>query len=276
MAMTPMPAPERQRGFALVTVLWAAIILAVIVETVLLTGRFEARLARDRTRLAQLDAVADAALDIAILRLLDPSPAAQPPVDAAPFIVGFAGHRVRITVQDEAGKIDLNMAEGEVLRRLLSGVGIDVEIAQALVDKILDWREPGNFKRLNGAKADDYHRAGYAYGPRDGPFESVAELQLVMGMTPQVYSLIAPSLTVYSQTPWIDPELAPRPVLLALLGTAAAGQASQSALSVGVRLGHAFTITADTVDGGAMHVAKTAIVRLTGARNPPFWVYRWD
>jgi general secretion pathway protein K len=267
---------DAQRGFALVTVLWAAMVLAVIVEAVLLTGHFEAKLARDRTRLAQLDTVAEAALDIAVLRLLDPSPAAQPPVGSIPFVINFDGHAVRVTVQDEAGKIDLNMAQGEVLRRLLTSVGVDVEIAQALVDKILDWREPGNFKRLNGAKAADYRRAGFSYGPRGGPFESVAELQLVMGMTPQLYSLIAPSLTVYSQTPWVDPELAPQPVLLALLGNAAAGQANQSVPSVGVRLGHAFMITADIVEAGTTHIAKTAVIRLTGARNPPFWVYRWD
>jgi general secretion pathway protein K len=256
--------------------LWAAVVLAIIVETVLLTGRFEAKLARDRTRLAQLDAIAEAALDIAVLRLLDPSPTIQTPVDAAPFVVNFDGHLVRITVQDEAGKIDLNMAQGEVLRRLLTSVGVDVEVAQPLVDKILDWREPGNLKRLNGAKAADYRHAGYSYGPRGGPFESVAELQLVMGMTPRLYSLIAPSLTVYSQTPWVDPELAPRPVLLALLGNAVVSQASQSTPSVGVRLGHAFTITADTLGAGTMHIVKTAVIRLTGARTPPFWVYRWD
>lgn len=257
-------------------VLWAAIVLAVIVETVLLTGRMEAQLTRGRTRHAQLEATADAALDIAILKLLDPSPAAQPPVDGAPFAVNFAGHPAYVTVQDEAGKIDLNMAQGEVLHRLLTSVGVDVEIADALVDKILDWREPGDVKRLNGAKADDYQRAGLPYGPRDGPFESVAELQLVMGMTPQLYQRLAPALTVYSQTPWVDPELAPRPVLLALLGNAAAGNTARTAPSIGVRLGHVFTITAETVGDGAMRVTKTAIIRLTGTQASPFWVYRWD
>ncbi len=274
-------AAERERGFALVTVLWAAIILAVVVESVLITGRTEARLARDHTELAELDAIADAALNITILRLLDPSAAAQPPVDSTPFVISFAGHQLRVSVQDEAGKIDLNMAQGEVLHRLLTSVGVDVEVADGLVDKILDWREPGAARRLNGAKAADYRRAGFSYGPRNGPFESVAELKLVMGMTPQLFSLIAPALTVYSQTPWVDPDLAPRYVLLALSGNAggavaqAAAATAQTRLTSAVRLAHAFTITADTRGAGQTDVAKIAVIRLTGSRSPPFWVYRW-
>lgn len=271
-------AGERERGFALISVLWAAMILAVIVGTIVALGRSEVEIAHDRIRHAQLAEVAEAALAITILRLLDPAPAHQPPADAVPFIVNFAGHAVRVAVQDEAGKIDLNFAQPEVLRRLLTSAGVDVEIAQGLVDKILDWREPGNLKRLNGAKAQDYERAGYPYGPRGGPFESVAELQLVMGMTPQIFALIAPALTVYSQSPWIDPELAPPPVLLALFGTAAASaeEAARPRPSSAIRLGHAFTITAETKDAGNMRAFKTAVVRLTGSRAQPYWVYRWD
>ena len=50
----------------------------------------------------------------------------------------------------------------------------------------------------------EYRAAGYAYGPRDGPFETVEELKLVMGMTPLLFEALAPVLTIYSQTPWVD------------------------------------------------------------------------
>src|SRR5215472_9521098 len=119
----------RQRGFALIAVLWAAMILALIVQSVLVTSRTEARLAQNRQALAQLGAVADAGLNIAILRLLDPR--AHPPIDGSPFTVAFAGHQLRLTIQDEAGKIDLNTAQDELLRRLLRSAGADLETASA-------------------------------------------------------------------------------------------------------------------------------------------------
>ena len=125
---------------------------------------------------------------------------------------------MRLTVQDEAGKIDLNMVQPDLLLRLLTSAGVDLMAAQTLADRILDWRDPGIGERLNGAKASEYRAAGYAYGPRNGPFESVEELKLVMGMTPDLFDAIAPALTVYSQTPWVDPTFAPPEVLRRLPG----------------------------------------------------------
>src|SRR5436190_1368200 len=68
----------REHGFALVTVLWSAMIFALIAASVLTTSRTETRLTRYRQQAAECDAVADAALNLAILRLLDPA-APRPP-----------------------------------------------------------------------------------------------------------------------------------------------------------------------------------------------------
>jgi general secretion pathway protein K len=271
-------APASQRGFALVTVLWAAMILAVIAASIIATGRTETRLAHTRYASAQLDAVADGAINIAILRMLDPSSTAHPPVDATPFTIEFAGHAVAMTAQDESGKVDINMAQEGLLRRLLVTVGVDGLAAQALTDKILDWREAAIGRRLNGAKAEDYRDAGFAYGPRNGPFESVDELQLVMGMNAPLFERIAPSLTIYSQTPWVDPAFAPIDVLAALAGLGAPSVAETlNARAIGkhnaIMFGHAFTISARIDDG--LRVAKSAIIRLTGSPQTPVVVYRW-
>ena len=207
-----------QQGFALITVLFAVLILATIAASIMATGRTESRLSRTHLDMAELDAVADAAINITILHLLDPTAEVRPPADGTPFTIEFAGRRVAVTVLDESGKIDLNMADAELLRRLLVAAGVGADAAQPLVDKILDWREPGEGKRLNGAKAKEYNAAGILYGPRGGPFQSIEELQLVLGITPELYARLAPSLTIYSQTPWVDPGFAPRDVLTALAG----------------------------------------------------------
>jgi general secretion pathway protein K len=272
----------QQCGFALITVLWAAMILALIVQSVLVTGRTEARLAHNREALAKTGAIADAGLNIAILRLLDPRPSGQPPLDGSPFAVPFAGQQLRLAIQDEAGKIDLNTAQDELLRRLFRSVGADPETASALKDRILDWREPGIGRRLNGAKAPEYRAAGLAYGPRNGPFATVEEVQLVMGMTPELFAAIAPAVTVYSQTPWVDPSFAPPEVLRVLPGMDEAAiatllqtRATPSARPA-VMLGHAFTITAGVDGPDRLRVRRSAVIRLTGRPNAPFWIYRWS
>jgi general secretion pathway protein K len=270
-----------EHGFALVAMLCAAAILAAIVASVLATSRTEVLLARHRQEIAELGATAGGALNIAILRLLDPSPSVQPPVDATPFTVAFAGHELRLTVRDEAGKIDLNMVQPDLLLRLLTSAGLDLMAAQTLADRILDWRVPGLGERLNGAKAPEYRAAGYAYGPRNGPFESVEELKLVMGMTAELFDAIASALTVYSQTPWVDPTIAAPEVLRRLPGiddgavaTLLQARAAGSAKPL-VMLGHAFTITAEADGLDALRVKHSAVVRPTGHQNAPIWVYRW-
>ena len=279
------PSPRRwegegqQRGFALITVLWAAMILALIVQSVLVTSRTEARLASNRESLAQLAAIADAGINIAILRLLDPRLNGQPPIDGSPFIASFAGHQLRLAIQDETGKIDLNTAQDELLRRLFRSAGADPETASALKDRILDWREPGIGKRLNGAKAPEYRAAGLAYGPRNGPFETVEEVQLVMGMTPQLFAAIQPALTVYSQSPLVDPSFAPPEASRVLPGMDEAAIAAllqtRASARPAIMLGHAFTITAEAEGAGEIHVRRGAVIRLTGRPNAPFWVHRW-
>ena len=145
----------------------------------------------------------------------------------------------------------------------------------------LDWREPGEGKRLNGAKAREYDAAGILYGPRGAPFESIEELQLVLGITPELYARLAPSLTVYSQTPWVDPTFAPKDVLSALAGMG--GEPVSTVLAErgtgstgGVMVGHAFTISAVVQGSDRLSVARTAVIRLSGAPGAPLGIYQWQ
>jgi general secretion pathway protein K len=272
-----MAAPQ-QRGFALLAVLWAAMMMAIIVASLLTSGRSEALIARSRTRAAALEATADAAINHTMLAMLDRDVTARPPTDGTPFAVVFGGVPVRVSVQDEAGKIDLNVATGALLTRLLEVGGLASADAQTMADRIQDWRDPSGLHRLNGAEESDYRDAGY--GPRRGPFPNVAELRLVLGMDAGVAARIAPSLTVTSGTPWVDPTYAGHDVLLALPGADEASVASTLAARAtagrpGVVMGHAFTITA-AIDDSGTHMARQAVIRLTGDRAVPIWVYSWE
>src|SRR5262249_50781492 len=120
--MMPKAQGKGEPGFALVSVLWAMMILAPIAASIIANGRTEARLSHTHLDIAQLDAAADAAINITILHMLDPAPQVHPRVDGTPASLDFAGHRILVAAQDEAGKVDLNMADGELLRELLIAV----------------------------------------------------------------------------------------------------------------------------------------------------------
>ncbi|HTU54202.1 MAG TPA: hypothetical protein VMF62_09550 [Acetobacteraceae bacterium] len=286
------PRGSGDNGFALIAVLWAATILGSIAIGVAAISNAEIGFARSSEEVAQLNATADAAISLVIQKLADPLPSAHPPIDGTPFMVRFAGYRARVNVQDESGKIDLNMAPREYVYQLFVTAGVDLALADALSDRILDWREPGLGKRLNGAKRADYLAAGYPYGPREGPFHSVAEMKLVMGMTQDIFDRVSPSLTVFSQVATVDADLAPRSVLVALAGmndtridqildarmaSDPGSQADEAQdLAPPNLIGHAFTISAEVGGKHGGRVVRTAVVRLTGQFRSPFWVYQWN
>jgi general secretion pathway protein K len=168
---------------------------------------------------------------------------------------------------------------------------MDQAAAEALADKILDWRERGEGKRLNGAKMDDYRAAGFAYGPREGPFPNVAELKLVMSMTPRIYENLARIMTVWSRNQTVDTTVAPREVLLVLSATGQTRvdqitEARRSVTGIGRPgvfasrarnfVGHALTVVAKVVGNEGTIVARTTVIRLTGRGAEPYWIYRWS
>ncbi|HRN63134.1 MAG TPA: type II secretion system protein GspK, partial [Luteimonas sp.] len=54
------------------------------------------------------------------------------------------------------------------------------------------------------------------YGAKDAPFETVAEVEQVLGMTPALYAALAPHLTIYSGLPIPDTRFATSAALQAL------------------------------------------------------------
>jgi general secretion pathway protein K len=281
--------PATGNGFALVTVLWTVMIVGLIAAAVMATTRSDATQARTRRRAAELRAVADAGIEIAILRLLDAGGTLRPPLDGTPFAVTFDGLAMEARVQDEGGKIDLNAAPAPLLRKLLQSAGLDEDAADAETDRILDWREPGDARHPNGAGRGDYEAAGLPYAPRRRALPTVAELKLVMGITPELFAALQPAATVVSQQPGVDAAVAPRAALLALPDidgesaddilrarhASGQGEAEPAAAAVRDLSGHAFTISTAVVQG-RFSVRRVAVIRLSGDMQSPIWVYSWN
>ena len=194
----------RNRGFALIAVLWGVIILSVIGLAVMRIGKTDAKLASNAVAVAEAMALADAGVHRAALALSLDDFDDRWRADGRGYPWDFADGRVAISIHDEAGKIDLNFAELELLESLFRSLGVEADRAAALADAVEDFRDEDNLKSLNGAEDDDYRAAGLAHGAKDDPFEHVSELLQVFGMTADLYAALAPLVTVYSEAPVID------------------------------------------------------------------------
>src|SRR5690242_5049277 len=102
---------SRDGGWALISVLWVVSILAMLAAaTQMLTVtsyKGEAH-AADRARIS---AALDGAVARAILGISDARIESRWRVDGQPEGFVFAGYKIRVSVQDELGRFDLNLAD---------------------------------------------------------------------------------------------------------------------------------------------------------------------
>jgi general secretion pathway protein K len=205
-----------ERGWALVSVLCVVSMLALMAAAAQELTLTSSRAERATSDAAEFDADIEAGFARALLGIADSRIESRWRVDGIQTPFTFDGARMLISVQDEAGRFDLNTVDGATLTHILQSAGLASDDAAALSDKIQDWRSANDFARLHGATDADYAARGYPWHPRHGPFQSIDELKLVMDMTPALFAKIRPALTIYAKRSTIDPEVAPRAALRAL------------------------------------------------------------
>lgn len=276
-------------GFSLPVVLWSLLLASMLVIGFLAASRTSIRIASNTASHAQVAALAEAGVSIAVLDLVEASrrqgAGRRIAVDGTPAECRMpGGARIEIAIEDEGGKVDINRADETLVRYLLAGLGHSPSEASRLADRILDYRDPDELRRLNGAEREDYRRAGAASGPADAPLLSVEEITQVLGMPPATAERLFPLVTIDSGTPGIDLGLAPAELVgvlergltgVAELSTAGGTVANRAAVPLPpiyrVRSpGTAFLVraTARLPDGSSAHSA--AIVELVRKRSEAY------
>jgi general secretion pathway protein K len=214
------PAPRalaRERGFALLAVLWMLILLAALAASYSLTTRTSVALARNAVGSAEAEALADAGIHRAVAGLLVTGGDSQGfRADGTPYAWAFANGQVRFSIEDEGGKIDLNGASEALLAALFRTVGLNPKDAGAIAAAIVDFRDDDSNRLPNGAEDRDYARERLPHGAKDAPFQLVEELLQVKGMTGPVFRQVAPLLTVYTGTEQPEAKVAPPEVAAVL------------------------------------------------------------
>ncbi len=187
------------RGLALISVLWVLTLLALIAASFTKTTRTEINLARNAADNTRAEALADAGVYRAVLGLIERDPAMQLRADGTVYAWGYGGGEIRVSVQDEGGKVDLNRATDALLVALFAAAGVAEQDAAALADAVRDFADEDDLVRVNGAEDRDYEAAGLPWGAKDAPFAAVEELQQVIGVTAPLYEALAPALTVHGR-----------------------------------------------------------------------------
>ena len=222
---------RRNRGVALVAVLWLLVLLSALSASYSLTTRTNVALARNIVGAAEAEAAADAGLQRALAGLIATPNQQVFNVNGTPYAWFFGTSEVRFVIEDEGGKIDLNAASEELLASLFRVVGLPPKEASALAAAIADFRDEDNDRKPNGAEDADYARDKSSQGAKDAPFQIIEELFQVKGMTGPLYRAIAPAVTIFSGAEQPEEKVAPPAVVAALAeltGRSTAGRAENT------------------------------------------------
>jgi general secretion pathway protein K len=183
-----------------------------------LTMQREAGVVTGSRNNAQVIAVAESGLAVAELMLMNPDQLQRWRTDGSIYQIDYPDFKVRVRLLAETGKIDINSADQTLLQGIMAYAPMETELQTKLVNAILDWRDEDDLIHIDGAEKEQYKNAELSYRPRNKPFQSIEELQLVLGMNEQVFKWLENLITVYSGQPTVDLTQAAKEVLQVLPG----------------------------------------------------------
>jgi general secretion pathway protein K len=189
-------------GVALVLVLWVMTLLTIISAEFCRSMRTETNISRNYRDATQSYYAAGGGVNMAFyhIRQSIDSPAAPPASSGEdsetlpiwrinaplpPLTIGPA--QVDVRIDNESGKVNINLAGEKMLNLLVSGFDLTDDEKSTIVDSILDWRDTDSLHRLNGAENDYYRSLADPYDCKNGDFDTVEELLKVRGVSPDIF-----------------------------------------------------------------------------------------
>lgn len=287
--------PHRQRGVALVLVLWVLILLTIASGAFALMARMDQLEANQLLSGTQARFWAEAGLNLAAVALREPEEELRMIADGRPYATEIDGVLIEVSAIDERGKLDINVADEATFAILFSNHGMDPGDAEILAARVMDWRDGDEVERVNGAEADAYFAEGLAVGPGNHNFLLVDELLQVLGMPYELWRRMEPGLTVYSRASLPDLAYAPSEALLAIPDiteeeavnfvaerqSLEAGEGLEIALPNGQAIvaqgrGLTYSIRVKATMPNGVWDQLQATIRLGGTPGgPPFRILRW-
>jgi len=284
-AAPPHTSFTRQRGFILVTVLWLVALFAVAVAVFSRAVTSEIRVTANVAGAAAAEALADAGASLAILDLVrefnERTAPRYPRNGGAGPVCSLEGGLVRVSIQDAAGRIDLNRASAGLLAALFAGHGLEATTARQLAARTIDYRDRDDVPLEDGAEREDYAAAGVPTPPRNAPFDTVEELGRVLGLPLWLIGRLAQDVTLASGQTGIDPAVTNRALLTRLaagtgqlgLGTAAFGELPAEFVIRSPRRSFVVMATGETADGSRF--VREVVVEVGQRRGRGYVLKAW-
>ena len=199
-------AANPERGSIAIVALWGVALVFMLIAPVAFATRGALQIARNTLAESRARLAAEAGTQLGLLRLLRRHGSGAV-FDGTPESWQQGSTKVAISISDEAGKIDLNVAPLELLAGLFEAVGTPHEAAALIACNILDRRGDGS----TGCPEPDAPHGGRRFSVP----EELAELP---GVDDRLYDRVAEDVTVATGASAIDPRVAPRAVLMAIPG----------------------------------------------------------
>jgi general secretion pathway protein K len=186
-------------------VLWVVAVLSVIVLEFCFAMRTEINITKNYKEELESYAMAEGGVQRAILELIykqdprvqqlrKPSNFEETPpekrewvTDGRPYLLSYDRGVCEIRVMSEAGKVNINLVSEQMIQKILENLGVDLETRGIIADSIMDWRDPDDFYRVNGAENDYYQSLKEPYFCKNGPLSSIEEMLLIRGITPDLF-----------------------------------------------------------------------------------------
>lgn len=273
----------RDRGFALITVLWFLALLALIILTISNAVRLDLQAKANLRSHSQAELLADGLVLSLASRLIGQSAHVPVPIvtsNGARIACLLDDAAVEFSVINVAGLVDLNTASVELLARLVAGLGEPATSAEAIAAAIADFRDLDDVRLPRGAEAPQYDAARRGYGPKNAPFETIEELDQVLGVRPDLMIRLREVVTVSSRSPMLDVQVSPPELLRALASNPDDGKtglfrlAEPLGMSSGTRLrAYVVTVGVRTAEGGRFR--RSATIEATPISRRGFSIREW-
>lgn len=225
--MQPLSVIARQRGLALITAMLVVALAATTAAYLAIDQQIWLRQSQNLTDRAQADVVRAGAEEWAITILAkdakDNPQSDDLTEDWAKELPPLAveGGQVRGRIFDAQAKFNLNnLVRGTnpspenigFFKHLLQQLSLDPN----LTDAVIDWIDADSDTRPAGAEDLDYLQMKIPYRAANQPLQSVEELRLIRGFTPEIVDKLRPLITALPQPTTINVNTASKPVLAAL------------------------------------------------------------
>ncbi|MDQ3199257.1 MAG: general secretion pathway protein GspK [Verrucomicrobiota bacterium] len=206
------PTAKSRSGAALMLALWALFLLSAMVIAWALDIDSRLGLSGNASRVVEAEAMASSGAEVAL----------SPSVEVGSSVLhGSLGKNQSYDarIMGEGGRLNLNwLLAGEspqrleILRKYLEVKGVDLNERDRMIDSLLDYVDPNDLARLNGAESEE------GYQPKNSLLQRIEELKLVKAWEKFTAARDWDAdITLFSTGP-IDLTWASRDVLLSLPG----------------------------------------------------------